>query len=267
MDRHAVGDRRPPGRIGAGVEIAGEVERGQPAVGVAADASPASAPDGAWCVDMHRLGPRVDQAHRPAELPGGDRRAAAAPRGRACRRSRRRSPSARCAPARARCRARARSRRGPCRASACRRRSDRERGRRRRSLGPAGLRLDVGVLDEARSRSVPSADCAASAERRVDVAAHDAAAAPACCRASARAAAARRRRAAPRRCRASCGSGVPARSATRRRAIASHGVARRRPGRAPPRRGSARRRRRSTGWSLQVGDRCRSALLPARRRR
>ena len=39
MHRHAVGDRRPPAGIGAGVEIAVEDHAGDAAVGVGADAS------------------------------------------------------------------------------------------------------------------------------------------------------------------------------------------------------------------------------------
>ena len=129
---------------------------------------------------LHRLGPLVDQAHRPAELPGGDREQrlhrevelaaeAAADRRRA-----------RCGPAPARCRGRARSRRGPCTASACRRRRGSgaaPSAARADDLGVARLGLDVGVLDEARSRSAASATCGAPASARVDVAAHDAAAA------------------------------------------------------------------------------------------
>ena len=40
MDGHAVGDGRAPRRVGAGVEVAVEVERGQRAVGVGSRSSP-----------------------------------------------------------------------------------------------------------------------------------------------------------------------------------------------------------------------------------
>ena len=48
MDRHAVGHGRPPARIGAGVEIAGEDHAGDAALGVGADGRLHRRPDGAW---------------------------------------------------------------------------------------------------------------------------------------------------------------------------------------------------------------------------
>ena len=131
---------------------------------------------------LHRLRALVDEAHRrgPASTPRP--RAAAAPRGRACRRSRRRSPTARCGPARRRAAGCSRSRRDPCTASACTRRCERcERAplasscrRSRRSPPRARCR---------RARRSASRTCAGArrsrrgGERRLDVAAHDAAAA------------------------------------------------------------------------------------------
>ena len=72
VDRHPVGDRRSPGRIGAGVEVAAEIEGAERAVGAAGRGRGhlRRMPLGAG---LHRLRPLVDQAHRPAELPGGDR--------------------------------------------------------------------------------------------------------------------------------------------------------------------------------------------------
>ena len=72
VDRHPVGDGRAPRRVGAGVEVAGEVEGEQPAVAVARRAG-AHLGRMALGARLHRLGPLVDQAHRPAELPGRDR--------------------------------------------------------------------------------------------------------------------------------------------------------------------------------------------------
>ena len=72
VDRHPVGDGRSPRRIGAGVEVAGEVEGDEAAVGVARRAR-LHRRRMALGARLHRLGPLVDQAHRAAELPGGDR--------------------------------------------------------------------------------------------------------------------------------------------------------------------------------------------------
>ena len=68
MHRHAVGDRRSPARVGAGVEVAVEAERDQSAVrvrrGLGRDARGM-----ALRRRRHALGARVDHAHRPAQQP------------------------------------------------------------------------------------------------------------------------------------------------------------------------------------------------------
>ena len=116
MNRDAPGDRRPPGGVGAGVEVGGRGEGLQAALGIAAQ--PGRDPRRvALGGGGHALGALVDQRDRPLDQACGERRAAAAPTGRACRRSRRRRRSARSAPARARCRARPRSRRDRDRAT------------------------------------------------------------------------------------------------------------------------------------------------------
>ena len=72
MDRHAVGDRRAPGGIGPGVEVAGELDGGQPALHVAGEARghPRRVALGGGA---HRFRPRVGAAHRPVEQPGSER--------------------------------------------------------------------------------------------------------------------------------------------------------------------------------------------------
>ena len=95
----------------------------------------------------HRLGARVDDAHRPPASPTPPPPAAAAPRRRACRRSRRRRRSGGCA----RARVDAQHARGLLAVHVGRLRAGGDLD----AVGPgadghrvAGLRLDVGVLDE-----------------------------------------------------------------------------------------------------------------------
>ena len=83
MHRHAVGDRRAPGGVGAGVEIAGEVDRRQPCR--RASRRPAcdhARRDGAWSSPSS-----IRRANRPCAPAGSGarrrRRGRAAPRGRA----------------------------------------------------------------------------------------------------------------------------------------------------------------------------------------
>ena len=72
MHRHAVGDRRAPRGVGAGVEVAVELAGEQPALGVAAEPGARSAPDGAW--SWPPCSPAACRpGHRPAELPRRDR--------------------------------------------------------------------------------------------------------------------------------------------------------------------------------------------------
>ena len=153
----------------------------QPAVGVARRARAASSPDGAWCSTASTRAARRRGA--PAGRASRRRpRAAAAPRGRACRRSRRRSPTARCAPARGAIastlrdlvavhvgRLRAGEDADPAQRRAAAPRLD--------DLGVARLGLDVGVLDVARLEGRARRRSRRGGERRIDVAADDAAAA------------------------------------------------------------------------------------------
>ena len=69
---HAVGDRRPPGRIGAGVEIPAQHEPAQLAVprGPEARGYVRRMPLGGR---GHGFGPGVNATHRPVQQPGGDR--------------------------------------------------------------------------------------------------------------------------------------------------------------------------------------------------
>ncbi len=71
MNGDAVGDRRPPGRIGAGVEVAVELDRGQPAVAAGGEAG-RHARRVALGGGAHRFRPRVGAAHRAAEQPRRD---------------------------------------------------------------------------------------------------------------------------------------------------------------------------------------------------
>ena len=70
--RHAVGDRRPPRGVGAGVEFGDKVHcRETP---VAGRAYPRDDPGGMALGRRHdRLAARIDHAYRPIEPPGGDR--------------------------------------------------------------------------------------------------------------------------------------------------------------------------------------------------
>ena len=100
MDRHAIGDGRPPGGIGAGVEVAVTSQASSLPSASQPNFARRCAPDGAWSwrpcsrAACRRSAP-AGRASRPRA------RSAAAPRDRACRRSRRRRRSARCARPRA----------------------------------------------------------------------------------------------------------------------------------------------------------------------
>ena len=94
MDRHPRRHGRPPGGIGAGVEIALELHPAEPAVPRCADPH-AHVGRVALGGGLHRLGPRIGHAARAgpsSARPAPDR---AAPRGRASSRTRPRPPSAR----------------------------------------------------------------------------------------------------------------------------------------------------------------------------
>ena len=71
MHRHAVGDGRAPGRIGTGVEQGGHVTGEQLALGIAADPRRHSGRM-ALGAGGHAFGPRVDQSHGPLQLPRCD---------------------------------------------------------------------------------------------------------------------------------------------------------------------------------------------------
>ena len=72
VHRHAVGDRRSPGGVGAGVEVGGEVHRRE--TPVAGRADPRDDARGMALGRRHdRFAARIDHAHRPIEPPGGDR--------------------------------------------------------------------------------------------------------------------------------------------------------------------------------------------------
>ena len=68
VHRHAVGDGRPPRGIGAGVEVRRHLAGEQPALGIAAEPG-GDARGMALGRGRHALRPRVDQGDRPAELP------------------------------------------------------------------------------------------------------------------------------------------------------------------------------------------------------
>ncbi len=69
MHRHAVGDRRAPGGVGAGVEVAVELDGGQAPVRVAGEAR-RDLGGMALGRGRHGFGPRVGCAHRAVEEPG-----------------------------------------------------------------------------------------------------------------------------------------------------------------------------------------------------
>ncbi len=72
VHRHAIGDRRSPGRIGAGVEVGGKIHPNQTAI--AARANPRSYPRGmALGRRHHRFRTRVDHADGAVQLPGRER--------------------------------------------------------------------------------------------------------------------------------------------------------------------------------------------------
>ena len=72
VDRHPVGDGRPPGRVGAGVEVALEVERDEAPLRIGSRAQ-ADAPRMALRRRADGFGSRIGHPHRPAERPGGER--------------------------------------------------------------------------------------------------------------------------------------------------------------------------------------------------
>ena len=121
VDRHAVRHRRAPARVGAGVEDAVEVEGGEPAVGVAAEAGGDRATGGAWWwppstsrrVKVMRTGRPVARAARPRS--GWTREVELGAEAAADRRGQDADALGRQRRAARRCR------RGPCRGPGCRR--------------------------------------------------------------------------------------------------------------------------------------------------
>ena len=90
VDRHAVGDGRAPAGVGAGVEDAFELERGEAARRRRSRAGRRCARGGAWWWTTMDSAAREGHAHRAAGLERGEAEQRLHARCRACRRSRRR---------------------------------------------------------------------------------------------------------------------------------------------------------------------------------
>ena len=245
MHRHAVGDRRAPARIGAGVEIALEDHAGDAAVVHPRRCVAVIDRRVALGGRHHGFGARVGERRRAAGLAARPARSAAAATGRAWSRSRRRWPSGRCARAPS---GRPSTRRRILAVHVGRLGAGGDDQRVAVHAGEARLRLDIGMLDIGGLDAAGHGDGGAR-QRRLGVAALDEAArqyvAGAC-----RVDAARRPARWPRPASAACGSSVQVIGKVGEVEIADRRRARRRRA-PPPRRGSARRSSASAGWSAK----------------
>ena len=213
----------------------------------------ACAPDGAWSSTPSISGACRRSATGRPSFQRRQRRSAAAPRGRAWRRSRRRSAVG---TMRTCSGARPSTLRGLVAVHVGRLRAGADHDACRRPAGPSRPRARYRRARRRRSRSRSATACAASASAALGIAVLDAAARPADCRAGRRGCSGAVAGASPRRCR-QCGSSAPG-----DRELARRGSRDRRRARRPaPATASPRKRTCAFGQHrlvVEVRDRCRS---------